>query len=101
MIQKGTSKTPEKYQYREAAKAHGRLPMMQVRRFRPVVAVFAILTALVLVASDADARAGRGLSSGSRGARSFTTTAPTTTAPTGGTSLNRTMAQPGSTGVAS
>ena len=68
--------------------------MMQVRRFRPVVALFAILTALVLVASDADARAGRGLSSGSRGARSFTTTAPTTTAPTGGTSLNRTMARP-------
>jgi predicted lipid-binding transport protein (Tim44 family) len=76
--------------------------MMQVRRFRPVVALFAIITALVLVASDADARAGRGLSSGSRGARSFTTTAPTTTAPSGGTSLNRTMAQPGpTTGVAS
>jgi predicted lipid-binding transport protein (Tim44 family) len=75
--------------------------MMHVRRFRPVVVLFAILTALVLVASDADARAGRGISVGSRGARSFTTTAPTATAPNGGTSLNRTMAQPGSTGVAS
>jgi predicted lipid-binding transport protein (Tim44 family) len=75
--------------------------MMHVRRFRPVMALFAILTALVLVASDADARAGRGTSVGSRGARSFTTTAPTPTAPTGGSSLNRTMAQPGPTGVTS
>ena len=76
--------------------------MMHVRRFRPVVALFAILTALVLVATDADARAGRGISLGTRGARSFTTTAPTTTAPTGGSSLNRTMAQPGpTTGVRS
>ena len=75
--------------------------MMYVRRFRPVVALFAILTALVLLATDADARAGRGVSMGSRGARSFTTTAPTPTAPTGGSSLNRTMAQPGPTGVTS
>jgi predicted lipid-binding transport protein (Tim44 family) len=76
--------------------------MMHVRRFRPVMALFAILTALVLVASDADARAGRGLSIGSRGARSFTTPPPTATAPTGGSSLNRTMAQPGpTTGVRS
>jgi len=75
--------------------------MMYVRRFRPVVALFAILTALVLLATDADARAGRGVSMGSRGARSFTTTAPTPTAPAGGSSLNRTMAQPGPTGVTS
>jgi predicted lipid-binding transport protein (Tim44 family) len=76
--------------------------MMHVRRFRPVMALFAILTALVLVASDADARAGRGLSIGSRGTRSFTTPPPTATAPTGGSSLNRTMAQPGpTTGVRS
>jgi len=71
--------------------------MMHVGRFRPVMALFAILTALVLVASDADARAGRGIGLGSRGSRSFTTTAPTATAPTGGSSLNRTMAQPGQT----
>jgi predicted lipid-binding transport protein (Tim44 family) len=76
--------------------------MMQVRRFRSVVALFAILTALVLVASDADARAGRGLSSGSRGSHTFNTAPPTTTAPTGGSSFNRTMAQPGpTTGVRS
>ena len=75
--------------------------MTHARRFRPLVALFDILTALVLVASDADARAGRGASIGSRGTRSFTTTAPTPTAPTGGSSLNRTMAQPGPTGVTS
>jgi predicted lipid-binding transport protein (Tim44 family) len=75
---------------------------MYVRRFRPLVALFAILTALVLVASDADARVGRGSSLGSRGARSFTTTPPTTTAPTGGSALQRTMVQPGpTTGAAS
>jgi predicted lipid-binding transport protein (Tim44 family) len=75
--------------------------MMHVRRFRPVVALFAILTALVLVASDADARAGRGGSLGSRGTRTFSTTPPTTTAPTGGGTLQRTTAQPGPTGVRS
>ncbi|MBV8754086.1 MAG: TIM44-like domain-containing protein [Hyphomicrobiales bacterium] len=76
--------------------------MMHVRRFRPVLALFAMLAAVVLIASDADARVGRGLSLGSRGTRSFTTTPPTATAPTGGSSLNRTMAQPGpTTGVRS
>jgi predicted lipid-binding transport protein (Tim44 family) len=68
--------------------------MMHVRRFRPLVALFAILTALILVATDADARAGRGASVGSRGSRTFTTTPSTTTAPTGGSSLQRTAAQP-------
>ena len=76
--------------------------MMHVRRLRPIVALFAILTALVLVASDADARAGRGGSLGSRGTKSFTTAPPTTTAPTGGSTLQRTTAQPGpTTGAAS
>jgi predicted lipid-binding transport protein (Tim44 family) len=76
--------------------------MLHVRRFRPLLALFAILTALVLVASDADARAGRGGSLGSRGTKSFTTAPPTTTAPTGGSTLQRTTAQPGpTTGVRS
>jgi predicted lipid-binding transport protein (Tim44 family) len=75
--------------------------MMQVRRFRPWVALFAILTALILVATDADARAGRGTSVGSRGTRTFTTAPSTTTAPTGGSTLQRTVTQPGQTGVAS
>jgi predicted lipid-binding transport protein (Tim44 family) len=71
--------------------------MTHVRRFRPLLALFAILTALVLVASDADARAGRGGSLGSRGTKSFTTAPPTATAPGGGTTLQRTTAQPGPT----
>jgi predicted lipid-binding transport protein (Tim44 family) len=76
--------------------------MMHVRRFRPLLALFAILTALVLVASDADARAGRGISLGSRGTKSFTTAPPTATVPTGGSTLQRTTAQPGpTTGVRS
>src|SRR5262249_29299159 len=84
-----------------AAKAPGRLSMLHARRLRPLVAFFAVLTALVLVASDADARAGKGGSLGSRGARSFSTTPPTATAPAGGSSLQRTTAQPGHTGAAS
>jgi len=71
--------------------------MMHVRRFRPLLALFAILTALVLVASDADARAGRGGSLGNRGAKSLSTAPPTATAPGGGTALQRTTAQPGPT----
>jgi predicted lipid-binding transport protein (Tim44 family) len=71
--------------------------MTHVRRFRPLLALFAILTALVLVASDADARAGRGGSLGSRGGKSFTTAPPTATTPGGGTTLQRTTAQPGPT----
>jgi predicted lipid-binding transport protein (Tim44 family) len=75
--------------------------MTRVRRFRPVVMLFAILAALAVIATDADARAGGGLSSGSRGMRSFSTPPSTTTAPSGGTSLQRTLAQPGQPGVTS
>jgi len=75
--------------------------MMHVRRFRPLLALFALLTAVILVATDADARAGRGGSLGSRGTKSFSTTPPTATAPGGGTALQRTTAQPGPTGAAS
>jgi predicted lipid-binding transport protein (Tim44 family) len=68
--------------------------MTSFRRFRPLVTLFAIVAAFAVIATDVDARAGGGLSSGSRGMRSFSTTPPTTTAPSGGTSLQRTMAQP-------
>jgi hypothetical protein len=50
-------------------------------RHRWVIALAAIATALVLVATDADARAGRGFSGGSRGTRTFSAPAPTRTAP--------------------
>jgi predicted lipid-binding transport protein (Tim44 family) len=73
--------------------------MTRARRFRPLVTLFAILAAFAVIATDADARAGGGLSSGSRGMRSFNAAPPTTTAPSGGTSLQRTMAQPGQPGA--
>jgi predicted lipid-binding transport protein (Tim44 family) len=68
---------------------------MGFRWFRPLAAVLAVLAVVAVIAGDADARAGRGLSSGSRGLRSFSAPPPTATAPGGGTSLQRTMAQPG------
>jgi predicted lipid-binding transport protein (Tim44 family) len=75
--------------------------MTRVRRFRPLMMLFAVLAALAVIAIDADARPGGGLSSGSRGMRSFSTTPSTPTAPSGGTSLQRTLAQPGQPGVTS
>jgi predicted lipid-binding transport protein (Tim44 family) len=75
--------------------------MMRVRRFRPLMVLFAMLAALLIVATEADARAGGGFSSGSRGTRSFSTPPSTTTAPNSASPLQRTMAQPGQTGVRS
>jgi predicted lipid-binding transport protein (Tim44 family) len=69
--------------------------MTRIRRFRPLVALLALLTALILIAAAADARPGGGMSFGSRGMRSFSTPPATTTAPTGASPLQRTMAQPG------
>jgi predicted lipid-binding transport protein (Tim44 family) len=75
--------------------------MTRVRRFRPLIAVFAMLAALVLVATDVGARPGGGMSFGTRGTRSFSAPPPTATAPTGASPLQRTLAQPGQPGVAS
>ncbi len=50
-------------------------------RHRWLIALAAIATAFVLVASDANARAGGGFSGGSRGMRTFSAPAPTRTAP--------------------
>jgi predicted lipid-binding transport protein (Tim44 family) len=63
-------------------------------RLRPLLAAFAILGALAFVAADADARSGKGGSSGSRGSRTFSTPAPTATAPNAAAPINRTMTQP-------
>jgi predicted lipid-binding transport protein (Tim44 family) len=71
--------------------------MTGVRRFRPLMAMFAVLAALFLVATAADARPGGGLSIGSRGMRTFSAPPPTATAPTGASPLT----QPGQPGVAS
>ena len=64
-------------------------------RHRWVIALAAIATALTLVATDADARAGRGFSGGSRGMRTFSAPAPTRTAPNTAAPIQRSMTQPG------
>ena len=50
-------------------------------RHRWLIALAAIATALVLVAADAQARAGGGFSGGSRGLRTFSPPPSTSTAP--------------------
>ena len=65
-------------------------------RYRLLIALAAIATALVLVASDANARAGGGFSGGSRGLRTFSAPAATPTAPTTAAPIQRTITQPGS-----
>ncbi len=72
--------------------------MIRARHMRPLVAILAMLTAVFVIVSDADARAGGGSSSGSRGSRSFSAPPATTTAPTTARPLERTMAQPGQVG---
>lgn len=70
-------------------------------RHRFVIAIAAIATAFVLAAADyADARAGRGSSAGSRGSRTYSTPAPTQTAPSTAAPVQRSVTQPGQTGTA-
>ena len=54
---------------------------------------------LMLTIPSADARIGGGVSSGSRGARTFSAPPSTSTAPSAAQPFNRTMTQPGSPGV--
>jgi predicted lipid-binding transport protein (Tim44 family) len=54
---------------------------------------------LMLAISSADARVGGGMSSGSRGARTFSAPPSTSTAPSTAQPFNRTFTQPGSPGV--
>jgi predicted lipid-binding transport protein (Tim44 family) len=64
-------------------------------RHRWIVAAAAVVAALVLVSADADARAGRSSSMGSRGSHTYTSTPSTQTAPTAAAPINRSMTQPG------
>ncbi|MGE3149211.1 MAG: TIM44-like domain-containing protein [Pseudorhodoplanes sp.] len=64
-----------------------------MRRFRPLLALFAVATALVFLIVEADARPGRGGSFGSRGARTYSQPAATPTAPGGGAAMERSMTQ--------
>jgi predicted lipid-binding transport protein (Tim44 family) len=64
-----------------------------------IAVVLSLAVPLVLTVSSADARAGGGFSSGSRGARTFSAPPSTSTAPSTAQPFNRTFAQPGSPGL--
>src|SRR5690242_19600171 len=74
--------------------------MRFMHSMRGIVRAFAVVAALALtstlVISSADARIGGGVSSGSRGSRSFSMPPSTSTAPGTAQPFNRTFAQPGS-----
>jgi predicted lipid-binding transport protein (Tim44 family) len=63
-------------------------------RFQQLFALLAVAATLIFVATEADARAGRGFSSGSRGARTYSAPPSTTTAPTTGATMQRSVTQP-------
>jgi predicted lipid-binding transport protein (Tim44 family) len=77
--------------------------MRFTQRARGIVQTMAVILSLalpvMLAVSAADARIGGGVSSGSRGARTFSAPPSTSTAPGTAQPFNRTMTQPGSPGV--
>jgi predicted lipid-binding transport protein (Tim44 family) len=75
--------------------------MIRHRWLRPHFAALAVVATLALVAGDADARAGRGSSAGSRGMNSYSAPPPTATAPTAAAPLQRSQAQPSTPAAAS
>lgn len=66
---------------------------------RPLLALGALLAVLAFATTDADARAGRGGSFGSRGSQTFSAPPSTTTSPTA-RPIERSMTQPGQPGGA-
>jgi predicted lipid-binding transport protein (Tim44 family) len=70
------------------------------QRTRGIVRAFAIVLSLavptVMAISEADARAGGGFGSGSRGSRTYSAPPSTQTAPSAAQPMNRTFSQPGS-----
>src|ERR1700716_2491188 len=77
--------------------------MKFTQRARGIVQAIAVVMALALplisAISPADARIGGGMSSGSRGARTFSAPPPTSTAPGTAQPFNRTFTQPGTPGL--
>lgn len=67
---------------------------------RWMIAAAAIATVLVLVAADANARAGGGFSGGSRGTRTFSAPPSTRTAPNTAAPIQRSITQPSRPGTA-
>jgi predicted lipid-binding transport protein (Tim44 family) len=68
-------------------------------RHRFLIALVAIAAAFVLVAADANARAGGGFSGGSRGTRTFSAPPVTRTAPNAAAPIQRTVTQPNNAGT--
>jgi predicted lipid-binding transport protein (Tim44 family) len=66
---------------------------------RAIAVVLSFALPLILAVSSADARIGGGMSSGSRGARTFSAPPSTSTAPGTAQPFNRTITQPGSSGL--
>ena len=66
---------------------------------KTIAVVLSLALPLISVASPADARVGGGLSSGSRGGRTFSAPPSTTTAPNAAQPFNRTITQPSSPGL--
>src|SRR5712672_4270216 len=66
---------------------------------RAIAVVLSLALPLILAVSSADARVGGGMSSGSRGARTFSAPPSTSTAPSTAQPFNRTFTQPGSPGL--
>src|SRR5262249_60130880 len=62
-------------------------------RPRPLLALCAVLAVLAFATTDADARAGRGMSFGSRGSQTFSAPPSTTTSPTA-RPIERSLTQP-------
>jgi predicted lipid-binding transport protein (Tim44 family) len=77
--------------------------MKFIQAARGIVQAMAIVLSLalplMLAVSSADARIGGGVSSGSRGARTFSAPPSTSTAPGTAQPFNRTMTEPGSSGA--
>jgi predicted lipid-binding transport protein (Tim44 family) len=67
-------------------------------RFRPLLALCAIAATLLVAVGDADARAGRGGSFGSRGSQTFSAP-PSTATSQGARPIERSMTQPGQAGT--
>ncbi len=66
-----------------------------MKRHRWLIALAAIATVFIFVAADqADARAGRGFSGGSRGMRTYSAPPATNTAPTAASPIQRSMTRP-------
>ena len=77
--------------------------MKSTQRTRGIVQAIAVVLSLALpllsASSPADARVGGGISSGSRGARTFSAPPSTSTAPNAAQPFNRTFTQPASPGL--